>query len=261
MNSAANTVPEDRSVRDLVDLLTSTPKLRAALFANPTRTVWQWLPAAKEWNYPEPSRDKDHWKWRIWPWNWQHYRAERRKLAWKLLNEVARRMEALDPPGGSDPRGGELKAALSTDSVFEEYFEPIARASQRSFSTVYILSWTVFVLGALLVIFGVVIGLHPPKGVNSTVIASVFGGAGAVSSLGSVYTLSVSGIRSATLDLATMRVVLAGFSAEFGQLRVFAETKHLKADGDTKKKVDIMINALNKSMEGALRGLRSGGPG
>ena len=62
----------------------------------------------------------------------------------------------------------------------------------------YLLSWAAFVVGVGLIGIGTYVGVRPPKGVDGTIVASIFGGSGAISALGSVFGMAVNGIRQAT---------------------------------------------------------------
>ncbi len=172
----------------LAALLTATPSLRAQFFSNPMHAIGASLPPAKYWNYGEAG-------WQKWlPWYWYRpllYRRQRRLLATEIFEKVSG--EVVDQT---------LASSINTDSVFEEFFAPVVRVSQRSYSSVYILSWATFITGLALIAIGTYFGINPPANVNGTVVASVFGGSGAISSLGAVYGMAVSGIRQATSDLS-----------------------------------------------------------
>jgi hypothetical protein len=127
--------------------------------------------------------------------------------------------------------------------------------SQRSFYTIFLLSIGAFLAGVGLIISGVYIANHPPDGTNSTIVASIFGGAGAISALGSVFAMAKSGIREATSDHARLRVVLTGFATELGQLRALAEGKEgSRPTVDSVTKINLQIR---ESMRSALLDLYS----
>jgi hypothetical protein len=197
--------------RQLAVLLTATPGLRAKLFANPTKQVGRSLPPAKYWDYGVTTNLPGLHHWRL--------RIERRKLAERVLKEVASEIER-----------HELAATVNTDAVFEEFFAPIVKASQWSFSSVTFLSWATFFAGVGLIGAGVWIALAPPANVNPTVMSSIFGGAGATSALGAVYANVKQGIREATVDVARLRMVLTAFATQLGQLRALAEVPPDKAN-------------------------------
>jgi hypothetical protein len=117
----------------------------------------------------------------------------------------------------------ELSSVVNTDAVFEDFFAPIVRVSQRSFTSVFALSWAAFFAGPGLIGSGVYITIHPPSSGDSTVVASVFGGSGAVSALGAVFAMAKEGIRDAALDHARLRAVLTALATQLGQLRAVAE--------------------------------------
>jgi hypothetical protein len=195
---------EENAKRQLAILLTSTPSLRARMFANPTRQVGRSLPSAKYWDYQvtgwfPPSR-------------WWQLRQARRRLAQEVLMNVAQEVQR-----------HEVAATVNTDAVFEEFFLPIVKTSQRSFASISVLSWGTFVVGVLLIAAGVSVAIWPPVGINATVVSSIFGGTGAVSALGAVYATVKQGIREVTVDVARLRMVLTAFATQLGQLRALAE--------------------------------------
>jgi len=214
-------------VAGLATLLTATPKLRARLLANPTAEVGKQLPSPAHWTY---SLDEG-------------IRAQQRaKLAKDVLLAIA-----------ASVKHGELASTVNTDSVFEDYFTPIVRASERSFNTTFRLSVGAFVTGIALIGAGVYIAIASPAGTNSTVVASIFGGTGAISALGSVLAMAASGIRDATRDHARLWVTLTGFATELGQLRALAEIDKVP----TQKSVTEINAEIRTSMERAVRDLYS----
>ena len=238
--------PSDAVLRDaeaLADLLTATPNLRARLFANPTRQAGKSLPPAKYWDY-RPSGP-------AWiPWNWYgspfRYRRERALLAKLILDKITGQIKNADQSQG-------IVASVSTDSVFEEYFAPIVRVSQRSFTSVFYLSIAAFIAGLSLIGIGTYIAIFPRVGTNSTVVSSVFGGSGAVSALGAVYAMATRGIREATLDHARVRLVLTAFATQLGQLRAIIEKPPPQSITAAKQ----LNDAIGKSMNEALHGIPS----
>jgi hypothetical protein len=235
----------------LTTLLTATPNLRAKFFANPTRQVGRILPPAKSWDYyRKPGRG-------MWfrPFNWYapyRYRNERAELAKGILDEITQRV--------ADQK---ITASVNTDSVFEEYFAPIVKVSQRSFASVYALSIAAFVVGISLIGIGAYIAISPKSGANSpnsTVVASVFGGSGAISSLGAVFAMARKGIREATLDHARVRVVLTAFATQLGQLRAIIEAPPGRMVGITADQLTIdnaaaLNGSIAESMKAALAGI------
>jgi hypothetical protein len=102
---------------------------------------------------------------------------------------------------------------------------------------------------------GVYIAIYPPSSGNSTVVASVFGGSGAVSALGAVYAMAKEGIRDAALDHARLRAVLTGFATQLGQLRAVAERpleEQLSSRLDLEP-IEKINDDITKSMEAALK--------
>jgi hypothetical protein len=228
----------------LAALLTATPSLRAQFFGNPIRAIGKALPPAKYWDYQEGST--------LWlPWFWYQplrYRRARRELAKQVFNKVAGQVE-----------NQTLSSSINTDSVFDEFFSPIVRASQRSYTSVYVLSWAAFVIGMGLIGVGTYIGIHPPKGVNGTTVASVFGGSGAVSALGSVFGMAVSSIRQATSDLARVRVVLTAFATQLGQLRAQFEGSSTSTTQPTFGSVVELNKAIGEAMGSAITSMAGNG--
>lgn len=228
----------------LAALLTATPSLRAQFFGNPIRTIGKSLPPPKYWDYHGGSS--------MWlPWFWYQplrYRRERRALAKKVFDKVAGEVE-----------NQTLSSSINTDSVFDEFFSPIVRASQRSYTSVYLLSWAAFVIGVGLIGIGTYIGIHPPKGINGTIVASIFGGSGAVSALGSVFAMAVNGIRQATSDLARVRVVLTAFATQLGQLRAQFEGSSSSTTQPTFGSVLQLNQAIGAAMDGAIASMVGSG--
>jgi len=225
--SEDQTKTEVDDVTALATLLTATPKLRAKLLANPTTEVGKQLPAPDYWTY---SRDEG-------------MRArERAELAKDVLLAIA-----------ASVKNGELSSTVNTDSVFEDYFTPIVRASERSFATTFRLSIGLFLTGLALIGSGVYIAITSPAGTNSTIVASIFGGSGAVSALGSVFALATSGIRDATRDHARLWVTLTGFATELGQLRALAEVDR----EPTRESVSDINAEIRMAMERAVQDLYS----
>jgi hypothetical protein len=225
----------------LTTLLTSTPNLRAKFFANPTRGVGKSLPPAKSWDYSAPD-----WGWLPWKWYGSpfRYRKERAQLAKAVLNNVTKQV--------GDHK---ITASVNTDSVFEEYFAPIVKVSQRSFSSVYALSWLAFAAGLALIGVGTYVAVRPPAGTDSTVVSSVFGGSGAISALGAVYAMAKQGIREATLDHARVRVVLTAFATQLGQIRAIIEKPldgTAAAPGSTQIAIDVATK-LNESITDSMK--------
>jgi hypothetical protein len=120
-----------------------------------------------------------------------------------------------------------VKADVNADSVFEEYFAPIVKVSQRSFATVYALSIAAFITGVCLIAVGAYVAIASPSGTNSTVVASIFGGSGALSALGSLYKLATTGITEAMDELARVRIVMTSFATQLGQIRAVIGQKRL----------------------------------
>jgi hypothetical protein len=228
--------------RLLTELLLSTPSLRARFFANPTSEVGKNLPPAKSWNYSRPA-----WAWLPWYWPGSpvRYRQERKKLAKAVLNDIGQQIEGL-----------KLKASVNADSIFEEYFAPIITVSQRTFSAVYALSIATFFAGLCLIGVGAYVAIAAPSGTNSTVVASIFGGSGAISALGSVYTVATSGMRDAMRDLARIRVVMTAFATQLGQLRAIIEMDLAPADLASAAGVANTVNGyVQDEMTAALAGI------
>jgi hypothetical protein len=178
------------------------------------------------------------------PWFWYQplrYRKARRALAKAVFNKVAGQVE-----------NQTLSSSINTDSVFDEFFSPIVRASQRSYTSVYLLSWAAFVIGVGLIGIGTYVGIHPPNGVNGTIVASIFGGSGAVSALGSVFAMAMNGIRQATSDLARVRVVLTAFATQLGQLRAQFEGSSTSTTLPTLGSVLRLNQAIGAAMDGAI---------
>jgi hypothetical protein len=228
----------DRDRGSLAGVLTATPNLRAKFFANPTKTVGSNLPPTKYWDYGDG----------VYPlWQWiKRYRWRRRVracLAQAILEEIA-----------SQIKDNKLSSTVNTDAVFEDFFAPIVRVSQRSFTSVFALSWAAFAAGLVLIGFGVYIAVHPPSSGNSTVVATVFGGSGAISALGAVFAMATRGIRDAALDHARLRAVLTALATQLGQLRAIAE----RPVEDLGKAIDLKpveeINSdITRAMESALK--------
>src|SRR5712691_5384044 len=130
--SSTGSPPSLDGARQLADLLTATPGLRAKLFANPTKEVGRQLPPKKYWNYGT--------KW----WRWRARRRARVSLASNILLHIA-----------EDVSSKKLASTVNTDAVFEEFFAPIVKVSQRSFNSVFLLSWGAFVAGLGLIGAGV----------------------------------------------------------------------------------------------------------
>jgi len=228
--------------RILTELLLSTPSLRARLFANPTSEVGKNLPPAKSWNYSRPG-----WAWLPWYWPGSpvRYRQERKRLAKAVLIDIEKQIKGL-----------KLKASVNADSIFEEYFAPIVTVSQRTFAAVYALSFAAFFAGLCLIGVGAYVAIASPSGTNSTVIAGIFGGSGAISALGSVYTVATSGMRDAMRDLARIRVVMTAFATQLGQLRAIIEKSLSPADLESAASVANTVNGyIQDEMTAALAGI------
>ena len=137
LSKPSSTTPDDAD--RLAALLTATPSLRAQFFSNPMRAIGASLPPPKYWNYGEAG-----WVWL--PWYWYRpllYRRQRRDLAKNIFDKVAG--EVVDQT---------LASSINTDSVFDEFFLPVVRVSQRSYSSVYFLSWAAFIAGLALIEIG-----------------------------------------------------------------------------------------------------------
>jgi hypothetical protein len=224
-------------------LLTATPNLRARFFANPTRQAGKSLPPAKSWDY-RPSGS-------AWlPWNWYgspfRYRRERAQLAKSILGKITSRVQSGD-------QSQAISVSVNTDSVYEEYFAPIVKISQRSFTSVFYLSIAAFVVGISLIGAGIYLAIAPRTGTNSTVVSSIFGGGGAISALGAVLAMATRGIREATLDHARVRLVLTAFATQLGQLRAIIEKPPLQNIPEAEK----LNDAIGKSIKAALDGIPS----
>jgi hypothetical protein len=230
----------------LAELVTATPSARAAFFSDPIRAIASLLPPPKFWDYGKTMSEKTK-RWYWLPWYWYrplYYRRERQALAMQIFDKV-----------GAKVAGRTLASSINTDSVFEEFFAPIVRASQRSYMSVNFLSWGAFVIGVALIGIGVYVGVDPPKGIDGTIVASVFGGSGAISALGSVYGMSVNGIRQATSDLARVRVVLTSFATQLGQLRALYEGSSTSTRVPTVDGVSQLNKAIEAAMTAALAGM------
>jgi hypothetical protein len=238
---AAGTVSSEAEI--LAALLTATPNLRARFFANPTRQAGKSLPPAKFWDY-HPSGS-------AWlPWNWYgspfRYRREQALLAKAIIKQITGQVQSKDQSQG-------ITASVNTDSVFEEYFAPIVKISQRSFTSVFYLSIAAFIAGICLIGVGTYIAIVPKTGTNSTIVGSIFGGSGAISALGAVYAMATRGIREATLDHARVRLVLTAFATQLGQLRAIIEKPPPQKISDAKQ----LNEAIGESMKDALNGIPS----
>jgi hypothetical protein len=237
--------PDDVVTTDaqiLTELLLSTPSLRARFFANPTNEVAKYLPPAKSWNYSRPS-----WAWLPWYWPGSpvRYRQERKRLAKAVLIEIETQIKGL-----------KLKASVNADSIFEEYFAPIISVSQRTFAAVYVLSIAAFCAGLCLIGVGAYVAIALPSGTNSTVMASIFGGGGAISALGSVYTVATSGMQNAMSDLARIRLVMTAFATQLGQLRAIIEKDPTPGDLTTAATAANLVNEyIQSEMTAAIAGL------
>jgi hypothetical protein len=234
--SVADLTPADR----LSVLLTATPSLRADFFANPMKSIGRILPPPKYWDY-----GKQGWRWL--PWYWYRpllYRRQRRTLAEQIFRHVSN--EVVDKT---------LSSAINTDSVFDEFFAPIVRVSQRSYTSISFLSWITFFAGLALIGVGAYVGVSPPANVNSTVVASVFGGTGVVSALGSVFGMVVTRIREATSDVARVRVVLTAFATQLGQLRALVEGSTTAQKEPTVEAVVDVNKAISDALSVALQGM------
>lgn len=221
-------------------LMVATPSQRAAFFANPVRAIGNSLPPPKYWNYKDGSSP-----W--WPWFWYRplrFRRDRRRIVREVFDKVAD--QVVDQT---------LASSINTDSVFDEFFAPIVKVSQRSYTSVYFLSWAAFIIGVALIGIGTYVGVHPPKGVDSTIVASIFGSSGAISALGSVLSMAVNGIRQVSLDLAKVRVVLTAFATQLGQLRAIYEGNSTSTQQVTLEGVVNLNQAIEQAMSGALAGM------
>jgi hypothetical protein len=201
------TSSEVQAAQRLATLLAATPSLRARFFAKPTKLGRQ-LPPRKYWDYGiDPG---------LVPWHpWEFFRQrhyKRARLARQTLEELADQINAR-----------KLSSTVNTDAVFEDFFRPIVRVSQRTFNAIFVLSIAAFIVGAGLIGAGIYIAIYPPKHGNSTILGSVFGSTGAVSALGAVYAMATQGIAKASTSHVKLRVVLTGFATQLGQLRAIAE--------------------------------------
>jgi hypothetical protein len=196
----------DGNVEALASVLTATPNLRAKFFAHPTRAIGSNLPPPKYWEYGGTAT---WWKWLK---RYRHRRKVRAHLAQAILLEVAKQI-----------KDKKLSSTVNTDAVFEDFFAPIVRVSQRSFTSVFLLSWAAFAVGLGLIASGVYIAIHHSSSGDSAAVGAVFGGSGAISALGAVFAMAKEGIRDAALDHARLRAVLTAFATQLGQLRAVAE--------------------------------------
>src|SRR5439155_15140114 len=179
------------AAKRLATLLAATPSLRAKFFTKPTKLGRQ-LPPRKYWDYGINPK--------LLPWHpWEFVRErhyKRARLAQQTLEEMAKRIDE-----------GELSSSVNTDAIFEDFFLPIVRVSQRTFNAIFILSIAAFIVGSGLIGAGVYIALYPPKHGSSTILGSVFGGTGAVSALSGVYAMATKGIARASTSNAKLRTV------------------------------------------------------
>lgn len=235
--------PDELIVERLATVLTATPNLRAKFFANPTRAIGRNLPPVKYWEYG------DDYGWLSWIKRYRWHRKLRALLAEAIVLKIAERVS-----------NKQLSSTVNTDAVFEDFFAPIVRVSQRSFTSVFVLSWAAFLAGLGLIGSGVYVALTPQASVDSTVVATVFGGSGAVSALGAVFAMAKEGIRDAALDHARLRAVLTGFATQLGQLRAVAErpVEQLAKPPDLEP-VERINKDITKSMEAALKMIPSPG--
>src|SRR5207244_1472336 len=127
------------------------------LFANPTKMVGKQLPARKYWDYEiDPYYLIRH------PWRFFAMRhLYRATLAKQTLEEIAVRIDK-----------AKLLAVVNTDAVFEDFFGPIVKVSQRTFTGVFWLSVLAFGVACGLLGAGVYIAIYPPASGDSTVISS-----------------------------------------------------------------------------------------
>ncbi len=218
----------------LATLLAATPSLRAKFFSKPTKLGRQ-LPPRKYWDYGINPR--------LLPWHpWEFVRErhyKRARLAQQTLEVMAKRID-----------DGKLSSSVNTDAVFEDFFLPIVRVSQRTFNAIFILSIAAFIVGSGLIGAGVYIALYPPKHGSSTILGSVFGGTGAVSALSGVYAMATKGIARASTSNAKLRIVLTGFATQLGQLRAIAERAPVpgKEPVDTEEQLET-AKSVNKAIQ------------
>lgn len=226
-------------VEKLAIVLTATPSARAKLFANPLRYIVKNLPARRHWRYTEIR-----WSW--WPWRWHLLRRwvavrnARKSLAQDLLLHVA-----------DEVKKKKLASTVNTDAVYEESFAPIVSISRQSFTSVFGLSLGAFVAGLALIGSGVYIAIFPPSAGNSTVLAGIFGGSGAISALASIYTLATSGIRHAALDHARLAMVMTSAATQLGPLRALADTAQ-EAHDPTLASVTKINEQVSRAIDDAL---------
>jgi hypothetical protein len=226
----------------LVALLTASPSLRAEFFADPDQAVGSHLPSFKNWDSGlDPSRLGFNWfgkRARVLRVCRRLYRA---RLGRAVLEEIAKKV-----------KDQKLSATINTEAIYEEYFAPAVRASQRSFDWTIRLSIAAFVMGCLMIAAGVAVALHPVEGVNATVLSGIFGGGGAISALGGLYATVLRGMSGATTEHARLRVVLTGFATELGQLRGCVE--NISTDGVPKTLTDITeITKVNQSINNLMK--------
>ena len=140
---------------------------------------------------------------------------------------------------------GEAASSAHAEAVMRQFFQAAIRNPELSFMSILGLSILTFVVGVALVVTGIVTAFVGDDNTRNTIIASVFGGGGVVSALGSVYTLARRGVSIANADHAQIRLILSGFATELGHLRALP-LKNLKQVEEVNGRIrDAMTHAVD----------------
>ncbi len=115
----------------------------------------------------------------------------------------------------------EMASTVHAEAVTRQFFGEAIRNPELTFRAIVGLSVGTFVIGVALIVVGLVAAVRNDN-LNDTIVASVFGGGGVISTLTSLYTLARKGLRQANANHAQIRLVLTGFASELGHLRAFS---------------------------------------
>jgi hypothetical protein len=194
--------------------IVSSPRQRAKLFDDPRAAVAEAVPTKGPFGLTVDPDTKEL----------------RRQVLEKIPNEMKK---------------GEKASSVHADAVIEQFFQEAIRNPELSFLSILGLSIATFLVGLALIAVGLARVFVGDVTTQEAVIASLFAGGGFAGALGSIYTLTRTGVSLANARHAQLRLILTGFATELGHLRAF-ELKELDKIEEVNGKIrEAMKEAVN----------------
>ncbi|MFQ5763233.1 MAG: hypothetical protein ACE5PO_09375, partial [Candidatus Bathyarchaeia archaeon] len=172
--------------------------------------------------------------------------ARRAKLASKVEEKITQ-----------DQRLSSVREAFNEREAF---FKAAMRNPQLAFITILVMSVVIFFIGIGLVVGAFLAAFLLDETTQRAVIGGLSGGAGIVTTLGTVFMMSRNAVRRINGDNAQIRVILSDFATETAQLRAipinnFDEAK--ERNGELRKLMIDVVWQIETYVEPSSRSQRN----